>query len=107
MRAMRVSQSHSVEIRATSLEELRDALGITGDLRGGEIDLGQGLVLKNASVIKSSGFDATTYVLQGIMTVVTSTTSALLIAYLKERLLNKPGISAAVDGKVVEPRNSN
>lgn len=95
--------SHEVQISAASLEDLRDALGIKGDLQSDEIDLGQGIVLKSASVIKSSGFDTTAYLLQGIMTIVTSTSSALLIAYLKERLLSKPGISATVDGKAVEP----
>jgi hypothetical protein len=103
MRTMNDGRSHTVQISATSLEDLRDALGITGDLRAEEIDLGQGILLKNASVIKSSGFDTTAYMLQGIMTIVTSTSSALLIAYLKDRLLSKPGVSATVDGKVVEP----
>jgi hypothetical protein len=98
--------SHAVHISATSLEELRDALGITGDLQAEEIDLGQGMVLKNASVIKSSGFDTTAYVLQGIMTIATSTTSALLVAYLKDRLLNRPNVSATIDGKVVEPTSA-
>ena len=54
-------------------------------------------------MVKSSGFDTTAYLLQGVMTVVTSTTSALLIAYLKDRLLQKPGVTATVDGKPVEP----
>ena len=98
--------SHQVQISAPSLEDLRDALGITDDLETDEIDLGQGIVLKDASVIKSSGFDTTAYVLQGVMTIVTSTSSALLIAYLKERLLSKPGVSARVDGKVVEPKRT-
>jgi len=103
MRAMTDGGSHDIQITAASLDDLRDALGITGDLQAEEIDLGQGLVLENASVIKSSGFDTTAYVLQGIMTIVTTTSSALLIAYLKDRLLAKPGVTATVDGKVVEP----
>jgi hypothetical protein len=103
MRAMTDGGSHTIEISATSLEDLRDVLGVMGDLQAEEIDLGQGMVLKNASVIKSSGFDSTAFVLQGIMTIVTSTSSALLIAYLKDRLLSKPGVRATVDGKVVEP----
>ncbi len=96
-------RSHEIQISASSLEDLREVLGITGDLQAGEIDLGQGLVLKDASVIKSSGFDTTAFVLQGIMTIVTSTSSALLVAYLKDRLMSKPGVTASVDGKVVEP----
>jgi hypothetical protein len=101
--AMTDAVSHEVQISATSLDDLRDVLGITGDVQAEEIDLGQGLVLKNASVIKSSGFDTTSYVLQGVMTIITSTSSALLVAYLKDRLLSKPGVTATVDGKVVEP----
>jgi hypothetical protein len=97
-------RSHEVQISASSLEDLREVLGITGDLQAGEIDLGQGVVLRDASVIKSSGFDTTAYVLQGIMTIVTTTSSALLVAYLKDRLMSKPGVTASVDGKVVEPR---
>jgi hypothetical protein len=96
--------SHEIQISASSLEDLREVLGITGDLQAGEIDLGQGVVLRDASVIKSSGFDTTAYVLQGIMTIVTSTSSALLVAYLKDRLMSKPGVTASVDGKVAEPR---
>jgi hypothetical protein len=103
MPAMTDGGSHEVHISATSLQDLRDVLGITGDVQAEEIDLGHGLVLKNASVMKSSGFDSTAYVLQGVMTIVTSTTSALLVAYLKDRLLSKPGVSATIDGKVVEP----
>ena len=101
MRAMTDGAAHSVQISATSLDDLREVLGITGDVQADEIDLGQGMVLKNASVIKSSGFDTTAYVLQGIMTIVTSTSSALLVAYLKDRLMAKPGVSASVDGKAV------
>jgi hypothetical protein len=103
MRPMTDGRSHEIQVSASSLEDLREVLGVTGDLEAEEIDLGQGLVLKNASVIKSSGFDTTAFVLQGVMTIVTSTSSALLVAYLKDRLLSKPGVSASVDGKVVEP----
>src|SRR5262245_51231694 len=95
--------SHTVNITATSLDELREALGITGDLKAGEIDLGSGIVLTNTSVVKSSGFDTTAYVLQGIMTIATGTTTSLLVAYLKDRLLNRPNVSATVDGKAVKP----
>lgn len=98
--------SHTVFISATSLEELRDALGITGNVQAEEIDLGHGLVLKKASVMKSSGFDTTAYVLQGIMTIATSTTSALLVAYLKDRLLSRPNVSATIDGQAVKPRSA-
>jgi hypothetical protein len=94
---------HEVQISASSLEDLREVFGISGDLDADEIHLGEGIVLKNASVVKSSGFDTTAYLLEGVMTIVTSTTSALLIAYLKDRLLQKPGVTAMVDGKPVEP----
>ena len=105
MPAMSESESHAIRISAKSLDELREALGVSGDLQGKDIDLGQGLVLKNVSLVKSSGFDSTAFVLQGVMTIVTTTTSALLIAYLKERLLGKPGVTATVDGKAVEARS--
>lgn len=100
---MTEGESHTVQISATSLDDLRAVLGMTGDLQAEEIDLGQGLVLKDASVVKSSGFDTTAFVLQGVMTIVTTTSSALLVAYLKERLLGRPGVTASVDGKTVEP----
>jgi hypothetical protein len=106
MAAMPDATSHQVEISAASLDDLREVLGVAGDLEAEEIDLGQGIVLKNASVVKSSGFDSTQFLLQGAMTIVTSTTSALLIAYLKDRLLTKPGVKATVDGKPVEPARS-
>jgi hypothetical protein len=98
--------SHEIQICAASLDDLRDLLGISGDLQAEEIDLGNGLVLKEASLVKSSGFDTTQYLLQGLMTIVTSTSSAALVAYLKEKLAKKPGASAKVDGEPVEAKSS-
>jgi hypothetical protein len=98
--------SHEVRISARSLQDLKEALGITGDFEQEEIDLGNGIVLKDASLVKSSGFDVTSYVLQGVMTIVTSTSSAVLIAYLKDRLLSKPGMTASVDGKPVDAKST-
>jgi hypothetical protein len=98
--------SHEIQISAASLDDLRELLGISGDLQAEEIDLGNGLVLRNASLVKSSGFDTTQYLLQGLMTIVTSTSSAVLVAYLKEKLAKKPGASATVDGEPVEAKGS-
>lgn len=96
------STSHEIQISAASLDDLREVLGAS-DLQAEEIDLGDGIVLKNASLVKSSGFDTTQYLLQGVMAIVTSTSSAMLVAFLKDRLARRAGAAATVDGKPVEP----
>jgi hypothetical protein len=100
---------HEVEIIATSLDALKEALGVTGELSEGlETTLSNGAGLTVSEISKSSGFDATTVILTGIISIATSTSSAILIEWLKSRLFHKdskpasPNITILIDGKKLE-----
>ena len=96
------SDDHQVQIIASTLDEIRNLLGTTGDLGpGAEIAVGDGLVLRAGRVSRSSGFDGTQYLLEGVMTVVTSTSSGFLTAWLLSRLKGQDKVTAIVDGDEV------
>jgi len=102
-------KTHEVEIIAPSLDALKEVLDISGDLGEGlETSLVDGTKLKVSEISKSSGFDATTVILTGMISVAVSTTSAILIEYLKSRLFKKDGkpaskgITILIDGKKIE-----
>lgn len=96
------SDDHEVQIIASSLGDIRELLGTAGDLEpGAEIEVADGLVLRAGRVSRSSGFDGTQYLLEGVMTVVTSTSSGLLTAWLMSRLKGQDKVTAIVDGEEV------
>jgi hypothetical protein len=96
------SDDHQVQIIASTLDEIRNVLGTTGDLEpGDEIAVGDGLVLRAGRVSRSSGFDGTQYLLEGVMTVVTGTGSGGLTAWLTDRLQDQDRVTAIVDGEEV------
>jgi hypothetical protein len=67
--------------------------------------LTKGATLKIRDVSKSSGFDATTVILTAVVTIATSTSSALLIEWLKSRLFGgqkKPSLTIIINGKELE-----
>jgi len=100
---------HEVEIIATSLDALKVALGVAGELtEGQETALSNGANLTVSEISKSSGFDATTVILTGLISVATSASSEILIEWLKSRLFPKDGkpassnITILIDGKKLE-----
>src|SRR5262249_31305025 len=100
---------HEVEIIAPSLEALKEVLNISGPLdEGVQAGLSDGATLTVSEISKSSGFDATTVILTGMVSVATSTSSAILIEWLKSKLFSKPdkpaprGITILIDGKKIE-----
>jgi hypothetical protein len=94
---------HEVQIAASSMEDIRELLDVTGDLSAdAEISVADGIVLRNPRVSKSSGFEGTEYLLQGVMAVVTTTSSALLIEWLRDKLRRKRNVTVLVDGEEVE-----
>jgi hypothetical protein len=96
------SDDHQVQIIASTLEEIRNLLGTTGDFEpGAEIAVGDGLVLRAGRVSRSSGFDGTQYLLEGVMTVVTGTSSGVLTAWLMDRLQGQDRVTAIVDGEEI------
>ena len=99
---------HEIQIRGSSLNQVKELLATTERLDAGvDVALGEGLRLGVTEVTKSSGFDAASLVLSGVITVATTTTSAILIEWLKSRLLKsgagsgKPRITITVDGKEI------
>ena len=100
------TSTHDVQIIASSLDDIKAVLGHAEGLRtGGEVPLADGVSLKVEEVSKASGFDVATILLTGVVTLVTSTTSALLIEWLKSRLLagdKKRTITIIIDGQKVE-----
>lgn len=101
--------THEVEIIAPSMEALKEVLDFSGDLKEGvETSIAGGSRLQVSEISKSSGFDATTVILTGMISVAVSTSSAILIEYLKSKLFKKDskasskGITILIDGKKIE-----
>ncbi len=98
-----------LQVIGATIEEIREALGLEGDVaEGATLPLGDGAILTVDDLSKSSGFDATTVVLTGMVSVATSTSSAILIEWLKSRLFrvgakdgdgNVANITVVIDGK--------
>jgi hypothetical protein len=99
-----------VQIIGPSLDEIKAALDVAGDLRAGSaIPLPEGATLNVEDVSKASGFDATTVILTAVITVATSTSTALLIEWLKSKLFKSGGakpatITIVIDGKEISVR---
>jgi hypothetical protein len=102
-----------LQVIGATMDDIREALGLEGDVaEGAELPLGDGATLTIDDLSKSSGFDATTVILTGIISVATSTSSALLIEWLKSRLFrsgskddggNVTNITVVIDGKELSP----
>jgi hypothetical protein len=98
-----------LQVIGASIEDIREALGLEGDVaEGAKLLLGNGATLTIDDLSKSSGFDATTIVLTGMVSVATTTSSAVLIEWLKSRLFrsganhdggNVTNITVVIDGK--------
>jgi hypothetical protein len=101
---------HQVEIVAPSIDALKEVLDVSGELSEGiETALAEGATLTVSDLSKSSGFDATTIILTGFVSIAVSTTSAVLTEWLKAKLLKKKddtaahkGITIFIDGKKIE-----
>ncbi len=91
----------AVRIVAGSLAELRDFLGIEDEVPAGRIMVGDGVVLEDVRVGKSSGFEGTQFVLETVVSMASTVTSGVLTAWLTERLKSRPRVSATVDGAEV------
>jgi hypothetical protein len=94
-----------LQIIGPSLQEIREALGVTEELGvGSPIALTDTATMTVEDVSKSSGFDATTVILTAIVTIATTTTTEVLIAWLKSRLIKsgqKPTVTIVIDGKEI------
>lgn len=94
-----------LQIIGPSLQEIREALGVTEELRvGAPIALTETATMTVEDVSKSSGFDATTVILTAIVTIATTTTTEVLIEWLKSRLIKseqKPTVTIVIDGKEI------
>jgi hypothetical protein len=76
-------RTHEVEIIAPSIDVLKEVLNVSGALdEGVEAPLSDGVTLTVSDVSKSSGFDATTVILTGMVSIATSASSAILIVWL-------------------------
>jgi hypothetical protein len=96
--------AHRLEIVGTSLDEIRDVLGVDSKLTiGSEVELEHAATLRPTAISKSSGFAETELVVEAVMTVATGTTTALLSAWLKERLSRKGRkVTVRLDGEELE-----
>lgn len=95
-------EEHRIEIVAGSVEDIGELLGTGQEFnRDAEIAVGDDMTLRPERVSRSSGFDGTQYLFEGVMTVMTSTSSGLLTAWLLDRLKRKPGVTVIVDGEEV------
>jgi hypothetical protein len=92
-----------VQVVADSMADIRDFLGAGEEVPAGRVTVMEGLALDDVRVSRSSGFDGTQYVLEGVMTVVTTVTSGVLTAWLSERLKSRPRVSVTVNGEEVRP----
>ena len=97
-------QPLQIEIVGSSLDDIVELLGTESLSLGKEIPLEAEAVLSVDDISKSSGFDATTVILTGLVTIATSTTTAILIEWLKSRLFAsrpKSNITIIIDGKEI------
>ena len=100
---------HEIEIIASSMDAIKELLDVSGEMReGSEKELANGATLTVSEVSKSSGFDVTTVMLTAVVSVMVSTSSAVLTEWLKSRLFKKDekepkkGITIIVDGRKIE-----
>ncbi len=95
-----------IQVIGPSLDEIRETLDLTGNLAvGSQVPLPEGATLRVDDVSKSSGFDVTTVIVTAIISVATSTSSALLVEWLKSRLFKsqpKTGVTILINGKEIE-----
>jgi hypothetical protein len=96
--------AHTVEIVGPSIEQIRELLGVTGELSiGTEVELEAPVTLRPTAISKSSGFSETELVVQAMVTVATGTTTSLLTAWLKDQLFRKgKGMTVTLDGEELE-----
>jgi hypothetical protein len=95
-------RTHEVQIVAASPDEIRELLGVHGDLpAGGEVSVADGVTLSGLRMTRSSGFEGTQYVLEALVSVATSVSSAVLAAWLTDKLRGRRGVAASVDGHEV------
>jgi hypothetical protein len=98
-----------LQVIGATIGDIREALGLEGDVaEGAKLPLGDGATLTVDDLSKSSGFDATTVVLTGMISVATTTSSAVLIEWLKSRLFrggakpdagNVANVTVVINGK--------
>lgn len=95
------------QVVASSVEDVKEALNLSDELAvGNEVHLTDGSTLKITDLSKSSGFLDTSLVVTGLVTIATTTTSAILIEWLKSRLFQKgqqPTVTIIVNGAEVTP----
>ena len=98
---------HEIEIIASSMDAIKDVLDVSDEVsEGAKTGLAHGATLTVTDVSKSSGFDATTVILTGLVTLALNTSGAVLTEWLKSKLLakkdSKKQITVIVDGKKIE-----
>jgi hypothetical protein len=103
--------SLELQVIGATIDDIREALGIEGDVAvGAELPLAEGATLTIDDLSKSSGFDATTVVMTAMVSVATTTTSAVLIEWLKSRLFHRDAeageskvanVTVVIDGKAL------
>src|SRR5262245_22836192 len=90
---MSAPEEHEVQILSSSLEEIQHLLSAeTSPIAGASIRLGDGAGLRVTEISKSSGFDATTLIVTGVVTLVTGVTKDVLVEWFKARM--KKGTSS-------------
>lgn len=76
-----------IEVAAATLDSICELLELPRDFaEGTQTPLGQEATLTVSDVSKSSGFDATTVILTGVINLAFSTTGAVLVDWLKTKL---------------------
>jgi hypothetical protein len=100
--------SHEVQIVGSSIDEINEILGLSEEdvKAGSEVRLTDDMVLTVSDVSKSSGFAETALLLTGLVTIVTSTSSALLVEWLKSRLFESgksTNVTIIIDGQELRP----
>ena len=98
-----------VQIYGASLDDIRELLGTSGDLRpGSAVPLTGGAVLDVQDVSKSSGFDATTVIVTAVIMLGQDVAKDLLKDWLKTQLATlfkkprKVPVTLVVDGEEIQ-----
>lgn len=98
-------QTHEIQFVVSSMDDIKQLLDVSEGVKNdAKIKLGNDLTLEVTDVAKSRGFEVTTLIVTGLVSVATSTASAVLIEYLKSKLFKSgaaktPNITIIIDGK--------
>jgi hypothetical protein len=96
-------QKGEIEVTGTSIDDIRETLGIVGAMKPGSVTtLPEGTKLQISDVSKSSGFALTTVIVTALVTAGIDGGKEVLVEWIKSRLRkSNSSVSISIDGKEI------